>query len=172
MYSVTIQHPALAEDRTFTADSGGELRNIVWGVAKAQGKPITGDRDLEMIHEVGALRSHAEIEGEGTLTVGEITVRVERADESAYACDGHPDDDMVLLLHGSKFCDGSCKPRKPRTRFRSASLLDLVFALADAETDASGGCSACDTEAIEMCAGCGKCRCHQHDSCTRPTAAE
>lgn len=31
----------------------------------------------------------------------------------------------------------------------------------------TGGCGLCDTEAIEMCAACQKCRCYEHD-CTLP----
>jgi len=38
----------------------------------------------------------------------------------------------------------------------------------DLETDLLGGCGICDTEHDEMCAACQQCRCHRHDTCTRP----
>lgn len=31
-----------------------------------------------------------------------------------------------------------------------------------------GGCGLCDTERDHLCVGCGKCRCFDHDACTRP----
>jgi hypothetical protein len=33
----------------------------------------------------------------------------------------------------------------------------------------AGGCGLCDTEADHMCEGCQRCRCFDHDDCTRPT---
>ncbi|MFB4424835.1 hypothetical protein C5F59_027615 [Streptomyces sp. QL37] len=41
--------------------------------------------------------------------------------------------------------------------------------VADLETDLTGGCGLCDTEAIEMCAACGQCRCDTHEDCIRLT---
>jgi hypothetical protein len=165
MYEVTIEHPAVGE-RTYVADGPGGLRDIVWGVARAQGRPITdeGGRDREMIHAVGALRSRADFEGAGRLEVGAVTVKVEPADDSAYACQGHQGEDAVLL-GGPEFCDGSCVPRR---RFKKAALLDLADALEDAELDASGGCSACGLEAGQKCVACGRCNCDRHDDCKRP----
>lgn len=157
MYQVTIEHPAI-EERTYFADGPGELRNIVWGVARAQGKPVTDD--LAMIAEVGALRSDVVVHGEGEMKVYEITVRVRDAEE----CEGHAGEDSVLL-GGPEFCDGSCRPRK---RFRKDALLDLADALEDAGLDAAGGCSACGLEAGQNCAGCGRCNCDRHDTCVRP----
>lgn len=158
MYDVIIEHPAI-DDRTYSADGPGQLRDIVWGIARAQGKPVTDD--LKMITEVGALRSACDITGEGVLKVHDITVTVRDAEP----CEGHQGEDSVLL-GGPEFCDGSCKPR---TSFRKPQLLDLACALDDAELDATGGCGRCGLEAGQMCAGCGKCNCHTHEACVRPT---
>ncbi|GGZ23565.1 hypothetical protein GCM10010387_15950 [Streptomyces inusitatus] len=157
MYDVTIEHPAI-EERTFFASGPGPLRDIVWGVARAQGEPVTDH--LAMIAEVGALRSRADIEGEGELKIGEITVRVRNAE----GCEGHQGEDAVLL-GGPEFCDGSCRPRK---LFKRGALLDLADALEDADLEASGGCSGCGLGAGQSCAGCGKCNCDRHDGCVRP----
>ncbi|MFF2612339.1 hypothetical protein [Kitasatospora sp. NPDC058046] len=46
--------------------------------------------------------------------------------------------------------------------------IDRLLAEDEAETEATGGCPACDTQAIEMCVGCGSCRCDRHDDCERP----
>lgn len=94
MYLVTIEHPGV-EDRTYFADRPGELRNIVWAVARAQGKPVTDDR--AMIAEVGALRSRCDIYGEGVLIVDAITVTVTDADPSAFECEGHEGEDAAPL---------------------------------------------------------------------------
>lgn len=165
MYEVTIQHPAIA-DRSFTCNGPGDLRTLVWGVARAQGQPITEEngRDREMIAEVGTLRSRADINGVGELTVHEITVKVEPADETAYQCEGREGEDIVLL-GGPNFCDGRCKPRRP---FKHQSLLDLADALDDADLNTSGGCSGCGLEAGANCADCGRCNCDRHDNCKRP----
>ncbi|MGW3466331.1 hypothetical protein ACWDE9_45390 [Streptomyces olivaceoviridis] len=40
--------------------------------------------------------------------------------------------------------------------------------LDDAELEARGGCGPCGLEAGQMCAGCGKCNCHTHETCVRP----
>ncbi|MEV6738661.1 hypothetical protein AB0N14_17700 [Streptomyces sp. NPDC051104] len=165
MYDVTIEHPGM-DDRQYVCDGPGELRNLVWGVARAQGKPITDKdgRDREMILTVGDLRSRADVEGVGTLMVEAVTVRVEPADESAYACEGHEGEDAVLR-GGPLHCDGRCKPRR---RFDRQALVDLSLALDDADLEASGGCGRCGLEAEQMCADCRRCNCHRHDSCKRP----
>lgn len=108
MFEVTIEHPGI-EDRTYFADRQGELRNIVWGVARAQGKPTTNDR--EMIAIVGGIASDWAIRGEATLKVHDVTVIV----RDPAGCDGHAGEDGVLL-GGPETCDGSCKPRP---RFQS-----------------------------------------------------
>ena len=166
MYDVTIEYPGI-DDRQFTCATGGELRNLVWGVARAQGQPITSEaeRDREMIHEVGALRSRADIEGVGTLAVVDCTVRVEPADEIPYRCEGHQGED-VFLLGGPEFCDGTCRPA--RRRFDHEALVDLSMALDDAELEESGGCGACGLEADAKCEGCGLCNCETHGACVRP----
>ncbi|QNT94890.1 hypothetical protein HEP81_04617 [Streptomyces griseofuscus] len=157
MFEVTIEHPGI-EDRTYFADRQGELRNIVWGVARAQGKPTTNDR--EMIAIVGGIASDWAIRGEATLKVHDVTVIV----RDPAGCDGHAGEDGVLL-GGPETCDGSCKPRP---RFSLAAAADLTCALDDAELDATGGCGPCGLEAGQMCAGCGKCNCHTHETCVRP----
>ncbi|MYR63890.1 hypothetical protein GTY54_49385 [Streptomyces sp. SID625] len=164
MYLVTIEHPGI-KDRTYSADRPGELRNIVWACARVQGKPIPDADDREMIHEVGALRSQADINGEGALKVHDITVKVAEADPAEYACEGHEGEDAVLL-GGPKFCDGRCKPR---TRFTQDAAVALACALDDADLEAEGGCGPCGLEVDQMCAACGKCNCHTHETCARPT---
>ncbi|MGW6391165.1 hypothetical protein ACWFR1_11810 [Streptomyces sp. NPDC055103] len=166
MYEVTIEHLAI-EEQSYLCATVGELRDVVWGIARAQGEPIADKDSGEMIHEVGALRSRADIDGVGTLTVLGITVRVEPADESAYACEGHEGEDAVLL-GGPTHCDGRCRPRR---KFNREALVDLTIALDDADLDETGGCGACGLEAEQMCADCGRCNCSRHDSCKRPTAA-
>ncbi|MGY3199772.1 hypothetical protein [Streptomyces sp. TE5632] len=166
MYQVTIEHPAI-DDRAYTANGPGELRDIVWGVARAQGKPVTDD--LAMIAEVGALRSACDIKGEGVLKVHAITVTVTDADPAAFECEGHQGEDSVLL-GGPERCDGRC--RTPRPRFLKAQLFDLACALDDAELEEAGGCGACGLEAGQMCAACGKCNCDRHDACVRPAEGE
>ncbi|MFB8347964.1 hypothetical protein [Streptomyces niveus] len=164
MYEVTIEHPAI-EEQSYLCTTPGELRDVVWGVARAQGEPIAVKDCGEMIHEVGALRSRADLDGGGTLTVIEVTVRVEPADESAYACEGHEGEDAVLL-GGPDRCDGSCRPRR---KFNREALVDLSLALDDPDLDKTGGCGPCGLEAGQMCADCGRCNCSRHDSCRRPT---
>jgi hypothetical protein len=159
MLLVTIEHPVL-EDRSYFADRQGELRNIVWAVARAQGKPVENDR--EMIAAVGDVASDWAIHGEATLKVHEVTVTVRDPEE----CEGHAGEDAVLL-GGPEFCDGSCRPRP---RFDSNALLDLSDALDDAQLEETGGCGACSLEADQMCAACGKCNCDRHDACVRPAA--
>lgn len=165
MYSVTIEHPGM-DDREYVCDGPRELRNVVWAVARAQGAPIisAGDRDREMIYAVGDLWSRADIEGVATLKVEAITVRVEPADETAYACEGHEGEDSVLL-GGPTHCDGRCRPRR---RFGPQDLIDLSCALDDAALEESGGCGRCSLEAGQMCAACGRCNCHDHSTCVRP----
>lgn len=161
MYVITIEHPAI-EDRTYLADGPGQLRDIVWGVARAQGKPVTDN--LAMIVEVGTLRSRCDIEGKGVLAVHDITVTLTDADPSSFECEGHEGEDGVLL-DGPTRCAGRCKPR---ARFDKSALIDLSCALDDAELEAAGGCGRCGLEVGQMCAGCGNCNCHRHDVCARP----
>lgn len=137
MYDVTLQHPTLGE-RVFACQSGGELRTLAYGVARAQGQPVTDDR--QMIADVGHLRSQADLDGAGLLTVGEITLKAEPADPAA----------------------------GPRPRFDHNALIELTTELDDAELEAAGGCGGCGLEADQMCVGCGRCNCDRHDSCTRP----
>ncbi|THA54270.1 hypothetical protein [Streptomyces sp. A1136] len=165
MYEVTIQHRSVAE-KTFTAKDGGELRTLVYGVARAQGREV--DNDSDMIAEIGAVRSRADIEGVGLIEVYGLTVEVKPAeDEIDYACEGH--ESLYVGLGESAYCDGTCKPR---TKFDRAALVDLSFALDDEDLDESGGCGACGLEADQMCAACARCNCDRHDSCKRPTAAK
>ncbi|MFD3609017.1 hypothetical protein ACFWXA_13250 [Streptomyces atroolivaceus] len=166
MYEATIEHPAI-EEQTYLCTTPGELRDVVWGVARAQGEPIADKDAGEMIHTVGALRSAADIDGVGTLAVHGITVRVEPADETAYACEGH--ESLYVGLGETVFCDGTCRPRR---KFNHTALVDLSLALDDADLDETGGCGPCGLEAGQMCADCGRCNCSRHDSCKRPTAAK
>ncbi|MFJ1606994.1 hypothetical protein ACIOHS_27025 [Streptomyces sp. NPDC088253] len=166
MYDVTIEFPGM-DAREYVCNGPGELRSLVWDVARAQGKPITDEdgRDLEMIFEVGDLRSRADIEGVGLLDVHAVKVQVKPVeDEFAYACDGHEGED-IALLGGPTHCDGSCKPRR---RWNREALVDLTCALDDAEVEADGGCGRCSLEAAQMCAACGRCNCHDHSTCVRP----
>ena len=164
MYEVTIEHPAF-EEKMFTAKDGGELRTLIYGVARAQGRKVEDDSD--MIAEVGAVRSRADIEGVGLIEVYDLTVKVAPAEnETDYACGGH--DSLYVGLGETAHCDGSCVTRP---RFARDTLVDLVLALDDEELDESGGCGACGLEADQMCAGCGRCNCNRHDTCERPKAA-
>ncbi|MFF0092736.1 hypothetical protein ACFYSF_22625 [Streptomyces canus] len=166
MYDVTIEYPGM-DAREYVCNGPKELRNLVWGVASAQGKPITEqlDRHNPWIHEVGDLRSRADIEGVGLLDVHAVSVKVKPVeDESAYACEGHEGED-IALLGGPTHCDGTCRPRK---RWDRNALIDLTCALDDAELDEAGGCGACSLEANQMCAACGRCNCHDHATCVRP----
>lgn len=139
MYDVTLQHPTL-DERVYACRTGGELRTLAYGVARAQGQAVTDDR--QMIIDVGQLRSQADIDDVGLLTIGDITIKAEPADPAA----------------------GS------RPRFDRNALVDLTTALDDAELEAAGGCGGCGLEADQMCADCGRCNCNRHDSCTRPAA--
>ncbi|MFD9422249.1 MULTISPECIES: hypothetical protein [unclassified Streptomyces] len=165
MYAVTLAHPHL-DERRFFCGTPGELRDAVWGVARAQGSPITseGGYDREMIYEVGDLRSRADTEGTGTLQVLDFTVTVDPIAGTEYDCEGHEGEDIALLGNPAT-CDGSCRPRP---RFDRAALVDLTTALDDAELDESGGCGACGLEAGQMCVACGCCNCDRHDTCVRP----
>ncbi|MEU7092991.1 hypothetical protein [Kitasatospora aureofaciens] len=55
-----------------------------------------------------------------------------------------------------------------RERAEREALIDRMLADDEVETEATGGCPACDTQAIEMCAACGSCRCDTHENCIRP----
>ncbi|MER7739994.1 hypothetical protein ABTX34_17040 [Streptomyces sp. NPDC096538] len=158
MYDVILDGPGL-DDCFYFADRPGELRNIVWAVARAQGRPVTDDS--EMIAKVGELRSDCDITGEGTLQVHAVTVTVRDAE----GCDGGHDGEDAVLLGGPAVCDGRCKPRP---RFTREAIGYLASALDDAELDKSGGCGACGLEAGQMCAACGKCNCDSHGTCVRP----
>ncbi|MFJ6014501.1 hypothetical protein [Streptomyces sp. NPDC092952] len=163
MYEVTIQHPAVAE-RTFTAKDGGELRTLLYGVARAQGRTVENDSD--MIAEAGAVRSRADIEGVGLVEVYGLTVKVKPAEsDSDYACEGH--EGLYVGLGETTYCDGACRPR---TRFGREALIDLSVALDDDDLDESGGCGPCGLEAGQMCAACRRCNCDTHETCVRPTA--
>jgi hypothetical protein len=163
MYEVTIQHRAF-EEKTFTAKDAGELRTLIYGVARAQGKQVENDSDL--IAEVGDVRSRADIEGVGLIEVYDLRVEVKPAeDEIEYACEGH--ESLYVGLGETVHCDGSCKPR---LRFTRETLIDLSTALDDDDLDESGGCGTCGLEAEQMCVGCGRCNCDRHDSCKRPGA--
>lgn len=164
MYEVTIEHPAF-EEKVFTAKDGGELRTLIYGVARAQGQGIESDSD--MIAEVGAVRSRADIEGVGLIEVYDLMVKVEPAsDETAYACEGH--ESLYVGLGETAYCDGACRPRR---RFTRETLVDLSLALDDDDLDESGGCGRCGLEVGQTCVGCGRCNCDRHDSCKRPAPA-
>ncbi|MEC3995195.1 hypothetical protein VSR01_17300 [Actinacidiphila sp. DG2A-62] len=161
MYEVTIEHPAF-EEKTFTAKDGGELRTLIYGVARAQGKQV--DNDSDMIAEVGAVRSRADVEGVGVIEVYDLTVKVAPAENpSDYACEGH--ESLYVGLGESAYCDGGCVRR---LRFTRDSLVELTLALDDEELDETGGCGRCGLEADQMCVGCGRCNCDTHGSCERP----
>ncbi len=55
-------------------------------------------------------------------------------------------------------------------RLAARHNIDRMLAAHDLETELTGGCGICDTEHDEMCAACHQCRCHRHDTCTRPPA--
>lgn len=50
-------------------------------------------------------------------------------------------------------------PTNPIDRALLADSLDIAL---------GGGCGLCDTERTHMCAGCGRCNCHDHTTCSRP----
>lgn len=52
-------------------------------------------------------------------------------------------------------------PTNPIDRMLLADSLDIAL---------GGGCGLCGTEASHMCAGCGRCNCHDHTTCTRPAS--
>ncbi|MFC8887221.1 hypothetical protein ACFT54_09930 [Streptomyces cinereoruber] len=161
MYEVTIQHPSLAE-KTFTAKDGGELRTLIYRVARAQGHEFASTRDL--IVETGGVRSRADIEGVGLIEVAELTVQVKPAEnESDYACEGH--ESVYVGLGEAAYCDGRCVRR---TVFDWAAMAYLSCVLDDEDLEESGGCSDCGLEAGDECAACGRCNCDRHDNCTRP----
>ncbi|RWZ74884.1 hypothetical protein EQK42_16655 [Streptomyces albidoflavus] len=165
MYEVTIEHPTVA-GKTFTAKDGGELRTLIYGVARAQGAAPANDSDL--VAEVGAVRSRADIEGVGLIKVYDLKVKVQPVEyESDYACQGH--ESLYAGLGETVTCDGSCVPRP---RFSRDDLLRLACALDNEDLDETGGCGACGLEAEQMCADCGCCNCSRHASCKRPTAAK
>ncbi|MGA5497751.1 hypothetical protein ACPCSP_25645 [Streptomyces cinereoruber] len=160
MYEVTIQHPSI-EEKTFTAKDGGELRTLVYRVARAQGNEISvGD----LIAEAGAVRSRADIEGVGLIEVHDLTVEVRPAEnESDYACEGH--ESLYTGFGETAYCDGSCVKR---ATFDRVALLELSAALDDEDLEESGGCPDCGLEADDKCAACGLCNCDRHDNCKRP----
>lgn len=125
MYDVTLQHPTLGE-RVYACRTGGELRTLAYGVARAQGQAVTDDR--QMITDVGQLRSQADIDDVGLLTIGEITIKAKPADPAA----------------------------GPHPRFDRNALVDLTAALDDAALEAAGGCGDCGLEADQMCADCDR----------------
>ncbi|MFF3378103.1 hypothetical protein ACFYXF_34770 [Streptomyces sp. NPDC002680] len=47
----------------------------------------------------------------------------------------------------------------PIDRSTFADSLDIAL---------GGGCGRCDTERDHLCVGCSRCRCFDHDNCTRP----
>ncbi|MGW6459129.1 hypothetical protein ACWF94_24935 [Streptomyces sp. NPDC055078] len=164
MYEATIQHRAV-EEKTFTAKDGGELRTLIYGVARAQGRRVENDSD--MIAEAGAVRSRADIEGVGLIEVYDLTVEVRPAEnETDYACEGH--ESLYVGLGETAFCDGTCKPR---AMFDREALVDLSLALDNADLDEADGCGQCGLVAGQMCVDCGRCNCSRHDSCKRPTTA-
>lgn len=163
MYKVTIEHPGIDDERLYTCKNGGELRNLVYDVHRAQNQEITDHG--QAIVDVGELRDRADIEGVGVLDVGAVKVRVEPAEHGDGACEGH--ESPYAGLGESVMCDGSCIVRP---RFDRQVQIDLALALDDAELDATGGCSACGLEAGQMCVGCGRCNCEGHEGCERPAA--
>ncbi|MFC1418549.1 hypothetical protein [Streptacidiphilus cavernicola] len=50
-------------------------------------------------------------------------------------------------------------------------LLDRLLLLDSLEVALDGGCGICGTEWVHLCAGCGRCRCYDHDTCQRPEEA-
>ncbi|QKW06972.1 hypothetical protein HUT18_11750 [Streptomyces sp. NA04227] len=163
MYQVTIEHPAI-EEQQFDCKDDVELRTLVFGVHRAQNQEINDYP--QTIAAVDAARSQADNGGEGVLKAHAVTITVEPGDPCAFQCEGHPDDDSVLL-GGPEFCDGKCRPRR---RFNHKALVDLCIALDDAELDATGGCGACGLVAGQMCVDCKRCNCDRHDQCKRPAA--
>ncbi|PWI16016.1 hypothetical protein DI272_18970 [Streptomyces sp. Act143] len=161
MYDVVIEHPAI-EDRNYSAADSSQLRGIIRSLALVQGKPPTEGLALHM--DVELLRHACDKTGEGVLKVHDITVTLREAE----GCEGHQGEDSVLL-GGPEFCDGSCRPR---SRFDKQKAFELMNAIDDAELDASGGCGPCGLEAGQMCAGCGKCNCHTHETCVRPASEQ
>ncbi|MEU4296414.1 hypothetical protein [Kitasatospora aureofaciens] len=63
----------------------------------------------------------------------------------------------------------STQPQTATSRRALDALIDWLIAEDEAETEATGGCPACDTQHDEMCVACGSCRCDTHERCVRPT---
>jgi hypothetical protein len=140
MYEVTIEHDAFNE-RVFTCRDGGELRDLAYRVARAQGRPVNDDR--AMITEIGDWRSRADIEGTGLLELHGLTVRATPADAGEWGCEGHEDLDGPIGV--TSYCDGSCVTRP---RFDARAEGELRAALAwpraprtDAPSSPEGGAS-------------------------------
>ncbi|MFD5788617.1 hypothetical protein ACFWH1_18590 [Streptomyces sp. NPDC127037] len=162
MYEITVEAPGITA-RTYHCANPGEMRDVVWGVARAAGEPIPDARNGEMVHTVGALRSSADTGETATLAVAGCTLNVEAYDPTDFECEGH--ESLYAGLGETVYCDGACRPLE---KFNLDALIDLGIALDDAALDESGGCGACGLEAGQMCAGCGRCNCDRHDTCERP----
>lgn len=46
--------------------------------------------------------------------------------------------------------------------------IDRMLLADSLEIALGGGCGLCGTEKLHLCAGCGRCRCYDHDTCVRP----
>ncbi|MGK5730223.1 hypothetical protein [Streptomyces sp. URMC 124] len=55
-----------------------------------------------------------------------------------------------------------------RTPIDRMLLIDRLRLAESVRIALTGGCGLCDTDAVELCAACKRCRCHRHDDCTRP----
>ena len=99
-----------------------------------------------------------ETDGKATQLVRSTALSLARHDQEHGTTAG-PVAATSLTGH-SPFCDLRAYIRQEYTAWlHHSSLVDgLEIAL-------TGGCG---TEAGHMCAACGKCRCYDHDECTRP----
>lgn len=44
-------------------------------------------------------------------------------------------------------------------------VIDRMLFADSLEIALGGGCGLCGTERLHLCAGCGRCRCYDHDTC-------
>ncbi|MDK0525066.1 hypothetical protein [Streptomyces sp. ML-6] len=75
MYRIAIVRKGRPTDR-HTAGGPGELRDVVYGVIRAEGSVITDADHSGLIELIGNARDMADIEGFAALTFGAATVTI------------------------------------------------------------------------------------------------
>ncbi|NUR04245.1 MAG: hypothetical protein HOY79_49415 [Streptomyces sp.] len=75
MYRVTIIRKGQPADRR-TATTGGDLRNIVYDVIRAEGSEITDSDHSGLIRLIGNARSMADVDGFAALEFGDTAITI------------------------------------------------------------------------------------------------